>query len=74
MSYEKVISKSYDFIDSSNIDSGLLVVEKNKQFGVIDMNGKEVIEPLYQDIILDDEYIIVKLEKDKYHIYSTDDV
>ena len=74
LSYEKVISKSYDFIDSSNIDSGLLVVEKNKQFGVIDMNGKEVIEPLYQDIILDDEYIIVKLEKDKYHIYSTDDV
>lgn len=74
LSYEKVISKSYDFIDSSNIDSGLLVVEKNKQFGVIDMNGKEVIEPLYQDIILDDEYIIVKLEKNKYRIYNTDDV
>lgn len=74
LSNEKVISKSYDFIDSFNIDSGLLVVEKNKQFGVIDMNGKEVIEPLYQDIILDDEYIIVKLEKNKYRIYNTDDV
>ena len=43
-------------------------------FGIIDMNGKEVIEPLYQDIILDDEYIIVKLEKNKYRIYNTDDV
>ena len=38
------------------------------------MNGKEVIEPLYQDIILEDEYIIVKLEKNKYRIYNTDDV
>ena len=74
LSNEKIISKSYDFIDSSNTDSGLLVVEQNKKFGVIDMYGKEVIEPLYQKVILDDEYIIVKLEKNKYRIYNTDDV
>lgn len=74
LSNGKIISESYDFIDSSNIDSGLLVVEQNKQFGVIDMSGKEVIEPIYQDIILDGGYIIVKLEKNKYRIYSTDDV
>lgn len=74
LSSNKTISKAYDFIDYSTMNSKLLIVQKNKKIGLIDIKGNEIITPKYQDIIIEDQYVITKVKKSKYQIYRIDDL
>ena len=79
LSLKQTISESYNFIDLSTVKSNLLVVQKenNKKknlFGIIDVNGKEIIEPKYEDITIENGYILLKISKYKYMVYNIDEI
>ena len=74
LSLKKTISESYNFIDLSTVKSNLLVVQKDKLFGVIDVNGKEIIDSKYKNITIENGYVVLKTPKNKYTVYSIDEI
>lgn len=69
------ISDSYNVIDLSTIKFDLLVVQKDSGlYGLITRDGKEILKPKYKDIKLCDEYVTLKISKNKYNVMSINQI
>ncbi len=64
---QEIISCDYD--DITNLER-ILIIKKGDKYGVLDGNGKIMVEPIYEDLkVLRDKIIIAKL-KGKYLILN----
>lgn len=64
----KNLSKEYPGIADNNNNDLLIVIDKNEKYGIIDRNGKIIVDTKYESIKSSDNYFIFRLSKKKYQI------
>ena len=58
----KVVN-TYDKIISTDKDL-LIIKDTNNKYGIINLQGKEIIKPYYDDIKFDNNYFVMNSKKD----------
>ena len=57
------MGNTYDKIISTDKDL-LIIKDTNNKYGIINLQGKEIIKPYYDDIKFDNNYFVMNSKKD----------
>lgn len=57
------VGNTYDKIISTDKDL-LIIKDTNNKYGIINLQGKEIIKPYYDDIKFDNNYFVMNSKKD----------
>lgn len=66
------MAKEVTYINSNHI--GYEIIKRNDKYGIIDINGNMIIEPVFDFINIDKEYVIFKLEDNGEAIWPMDKI
>lgn len=65
---DEIITPSYTWITSFN-ENGIAITQEGVKYGVINEDGKELLSPIYDEIVLSERYIYV-YTNDKVGLYT----
>ena len=70
----KSLSKEYSGIANNNNNDLLIVMTKDKKYGIIDRKGKVIVEAKYEYISSSDKYFIFKVAARNYQIKTKEEI